>query len=105
MVFKKLIKKIKSIKISNSSKSNKKVSNKKSKLTLKKTAKQKYPNRFLKFYHLNRDRLIEERKSIYSEKKKKGICVRCNRKSVSGIVFCKYHQKKQKGYNKKARNK
>lgn len=72
---------------------------------LTKKGDKKYSNRFLKHYYLNQDRLNKERRSSYSERKAKGICVRCKRKAVSGIVFCKYHQKMQKGYNKKARKK
>ena len=65
----------------------------------------KYANRFLKFYHTNKDKLLKERKSSYHEKKKNGICVRCNRKALEGIIFCDYHQQKQVGYNKQARTK
>ncbi|PIN73923.1 hypothetical protein COV20_02300 [Candidatus Woesearchaeota archaeon CG10_big_fil_rev_8_21_14_0_10_45_16] len=71
---------------------------------LNRLRKHKYPNRFLKFYHLNKKRLNNERRSLYDEKRKKGICVRCNDKAVSGIVFCSYHQKKQKKYNRIARS-
>ena len=71
---------------------------------LKKLKKEKkYPNRFLKHYYLNQEKLNKERRSSYSERKKAGICVRCKEKAVSGIVFCEFHQKLQKGYNKKAR--
>lgn len=63
-----------------------------------------YPNRFVKFYHLNKGRLSKERRSGYHERRKSGVCVRCRRKSVQGIVFCEYHQQKQKEYNQKARN-
>ena len=66
---------------------------------------EQYPNRFLKFYHHNKDRLLKERKSLYHEKKLKGVCVRCNRQALAGIVFCEYHQQKQVGYNKQARTK
>ena len=66
---------------------------------------QKYSNRFLKFYPTNKGRLLKERKSLYSEKKKNGICVRCNAKALEGIIFCDYHQQKQVGYNKQARSK
>jgi len=62
-----------------------------------------YPNRFIKFYHLNKKRIISERHQTYAEKKQKGICVRCNKPVVLGIIFCEYHQMKQKGYNEKAR--
>ena len=75
---------------------------KKSKLSIFKK-KTEYPNRFLKFYHVNKSRLNKERRGSYSEHKSRGICVRCSKKSLSKIVFCSYHQQKQKGYNKKAR--
>ncbi len=65
----------------------------------------KYPNRFVKFYHLNKEKLNKERRGGYSSRRKDGICVRCKRKVVPGIVFCEYHQEKQKEYNKKARGK
>ena len=64
-----------------------------------------YDNRFQKFYHLNKKRLNLGRRSSYSGKKKSGICVRCKRRVVPGIVFCEYHRKKQKEYNRKARSK
>jgi len=67
--------------------------------------KKKYPNRFLKFYHQNKKQLNQERRSSYLEKKKEGLCTRCKRKAVSGIVFCEYHQQKQQQYNKNAREK
>ena len=72
---------------------------------LKNKKAKKYPNRFLKFYYENQNRLNKERRSTYSEKKKAGICVRCNKKALSGIVFCEDHKKMQKNYNKKARSK
>ena len=72
---------------------------------IKGESKEEYSNRFLKFYHQNKKRLKKERKSAYHTKKKQGICVRCNKKAESGIVFCAYHKGKQKGYNKKARGK
>ena len=64
---------------------------------------QDYPNRFLKFYHGNKRRLLKERKNSYYEKRKNGICVRCNRKVVPSIIFCSYHQQRQVEYNQKAR--
>ncbi len=64
-----------------------------------------YPNRFVKFYHLNKKRLQKERNSIYFRKKEQGICVRCHRKASEGIIFCEYHQQKQIEYNKQARSK
>lgn len=72
---------------------------------LRKKEEKKYSNRFLKFYYENQNRLNKERRSTYSEKKKAGICVRCNKKALSGIVFCNHHKKLQKNYNKKARSK
>ncbi len=62
-----------------------------------------YANRFLKFYYLNKERLSTERRSSYAERKSKGICVRCSRPVVGDIVFCAYHQEKQKVYNRSAR--
>jgi len=64
-----------------------------------------YDNRFLKFYHINKKRLNKERRSKYQIHKEKGLCVRCSKPSIEGIVFCDYHQSKQKGYNAKARAK
>lgn len=64
-----------------------------------------YDNRFVKFYHLNKKRLNKERRGSYKSKSKKGLCVRCSRKAVEGIVFCKYHRARQKEYNAKARAK
>ncbi len=105
MVFKRLFARIKKKKEERKKiKTDKKVSKSKSKK--KKSADNDgYSNRFLKFYHLNKKRLNKERRGTYSDKKKKGICVRCNQTAVSGIVFCKVHQEMQKGYNKKARSK
>ncbi len=69
-----------------------------------KSSKKTYPNRFLKFYHENKSRVNKTRRSKYTEHRKAGLCVRCNKKAVSGIVFCSYHQQKQNKYNKKARS-
>lgn len=66
--------------------------------------KKEYHNRFLKFYHLNKKKLNKERRTSYAERKKNGICTRCKKKALSGIVFCKYHQQRQKEYNLKARS-
>ena len=70
---------------------------------LSRLRKKDYPNRFVKFYHENRKRLIKERRSLYKDKKESGICVRCNKKALKSIVFCRYHQERQKEYNRKAR--
>lgn len=70
-----------------------------------KSADKNYANRFVKFYHLNKERLNKERRSGYDGRREKGICVRCRQKAMPGIVFCEYHQSKQKEYNAKARGK
>jgi len=75
------------------------------KIKRKDKEKKEYPNRFLKFYHLNKKRLNKYRRGSYKKKKRLGLCVRCSNKIVPGIVFCSYHQRKQKEYNKKARQK
>lgn len=64
---------------------------------------QTYANRFLKFYYRNHKRLIKERRSLYKDKRKKGICVRCTQQVIPRIIFCPYHRQKQQGYNHKAR--
>ena len=69
-----------------------------------KSSKKAYPNRFLKFYHENKGRVNKNRRSMYTEHRKAGLCVRCTKKSAPGIVFCSYHQQKQNKYNKKARS-
>ena len=66
---------------------------------------EEHSNRFLKFYHNNKGRLLKERKSLYYQKKQKGLCVRCNKKVLQDIIFCEYHQQKQVTYNKVARQK
>ncbi len=71
----------------------------------KKLTDKKYSNRHLKFYHENKNRLIKERQNKYHQKRKFGVCVRCKKQVVPGIVFCEYHQNKQKEYNQKARRK
>jgi coenzyme F420-reducing hydrogenase beta subunit len=63
-----------------------------------------YPNRFLKHYYSNQKKVLKERKSKYDNKRKKGICVRCDRQAIKGIVLCEYHKKQRDKYNKKARN-
>jgi len=67
--------------------------------------KLEYENRFMKFYYLNQNRLNKERRGSYGSRRKSGICVRCKRPAVKGIVFCEYHQEKQREYNQKARGK
>lgn len=67
--------------------------------------KREYPNRFLKFYYLNKKRLIAERRQAYHAKRETGICVRCHQPSLPEIIFCSYHQECHKKYNLKARSK
>ena len=74
------------------------------KLLEKLRIKKRAPNRFLRFYYHNKRRLLRERKGEYYNKKKEGICVRCSKPIVKGIIFCLYHQEKQKGYNTKSRH-
>ena len=104
MVFKKLFGKLASLKRSPKVASTKKT---KKKSTPEKGAKKttEFENRFQKFYHLNKKRLNKERRGLYTKRSKKGICVRCKKKVVKGIVFCTYHKAKQKEYNAKARAK
>ena len=61
----------------------------------------RFKNRFQKFYHLNKDRINKARRSLYKDKKKEGTCVRCERKALSDINFCRYHREKQRDYNSK----
>lgn len=107
-MFKKLLKKLtgkEDTKKSPKRKTNKKKTAKKGTRAKAKTTKTKFENRFQKFYHLNKTRLNKERRGSYKTKAKKGKCVRCKLKAKPGIVFCDYHQKKQKDYNAKARKK
>lgn len=69
-----------------------------------KSTKKAYPNRFLKFYHENKSRVNKNRRSMYTEHRKAGLCVRCSKRAASSIVFCVFHQQKQNKYNKKARS-
>lgn len=102
-MLKKLLKKITGKEETKKSRGRKKTSKTAKKGTI--TTKTKFENRFQKFYHLNKTRLNKERRGSYKTKAKKGTCVRCKRKAKPGIVFCDYHQKKQKEYNAKARKK
>tara|TARA_Y100000310_G_scaffold340641_1_gene437157 strand:- start:69 stop:383 length:315 start_codon:yes stop_codon:yes gene_type:complete len=102
MVIKKIFGKLRSFR-----KTEKKVKVQKKKKTKSKPKKisSEYKNRFHKFYHLHKKRLNKERRGLYKNRSKKGICVRCKKKVVRDIVFCKYHKAKQKEYNAKARKK
>jgi hypothetical protein len=50
-----------------------------------------FKDRFQKFYYEHRARLNEERRKLYIERKKKGLCVRCGKPAVKGSVFCRHH--------------
>ena|GEM_PF-2749505 len=107
LVFKELLQKLKKVQQAAASRTKKKTKKAKSKKTTKlksiNKSDQQLPNRFLKFYHNNKGRLLKERKSLYHDKKRNGICVRCSKKVLVGIIFCEYHQQKQVFYNKQAR--
>ena len=103
-MLKKILSKFREIKGKEKSKGSKKNS-KKSKSKSKKNSDSDYDNRFQKFYHLNKKRLNKERRGNYKNKSNSGICVRCKKRVVKGIVFCKFHQSKQKEYNLAARTK
>lgn len=60
-----------------------------------------FKDRFQKFYYQHRKRLNDERRKVYNAKKRKGICVRCNKKAIKGSVFCKEHREKSRQYNRK----
>ncbi|MBR9693210.1 hypothetical protein GOV07_04775 [Candidatus Woesearchaeota archaeon] len=53
-----------------------------------------YKDRFQKFYFSHRERLNDERRNAYDEKKRKGICVRCSDKAVRDSVFCRDHRER-----------
>jgi hypothetical protein len=61
----------------------------------------KFKDRFQKFYYLHRPDLNKFRRSSYSDKKKKGICVKCKKKSLSSSIFCAYHLNKSRIYNRR----
>lgn len=61
----------------------------------------KVKNRFQKFYYLHRPHLNTWRRSSYSDKKKKGICVKCKKKSLKTSIFCAYHLKMSRIYNRR----
>jgi hypothetical protein len=59
----------------------------------------KVKNRFQKFYYLHRPELNKFRRSSYTDKKKKGICVKCKKKALATSIFCSYHLRKSRVYN------
>jgi hypothetical protein len=59
----------------------------------------KFKDRFQKFYYEHRPDLNKSRRSTYSEKKKKGICVKCKKKALSSSIFCAAHLRKSRIYN------
>ena len=105
MVLKQLLSRAKSAIKTRQEKLQKTTKQKSRKTPVAKTTAEDAPNRFLKFYYANRKDLLRERKEAYYEKAKKGICVRCSEKAVSGIKYCTKHQAMQREYNRKAREK
>lgn len=61
----------------------------------------KFKDRFQKFYYLHRPDLNKFRRSTYSDKKRKGICVKCKKKALSSSIFCAYHLNKSRVYNRR----
>ena len=59
----------------------------------------RFKDRFQKFYYTHRPDLNKFRRSTYSTKKKKGICVKCQKKALSSSIFCAYHLRKSRIYN------
>jgi hypothetical protein len=59
----------------------------------------KFKDRFQKFYYLHRGDLNKFRRSTYEQKKKKGICVKCKKKSLSTSIFCAHHLNRSRVYN------
>ena len=72
-----------------------------SKIGVKKPTERRFKNRFQKFYYLHREGLNKERKALYFEKQKKGICVKCKKKAVKNSIFCKYHLEQSREYNRR----
>jgi hypothetical protein len=58
-------------------------------------------NRFQKFYYLHRPGINRFRRGTYEQKKRKGICVKCKKKSLSSSIFCSYHLRKSRIYNRR----
>ena len=58
-------------------------------------------NRFQKFYYLHRPAINTFRRSLYKDRKKKGICVKCTKKSLKTSIFCALHLRKSRVYNKR----
>lgn len=50
-----------------------------------------FKDRFERFYFKNRKRLNEERRVKYEDRRKRGVCVRCGKRS-GGKLFCKAHR-------------
>ena len=63
------------------------------------SVKKKFKDRFQKFYYLHRPDLNKSRRSTYTEKKKKGICVKCKKKALASSIFCAPHLRKSRIYN------
>jgi hypothetical protein len=59
----------------------------------------KFKDRFQKFYYYHRGDLNKFRRSTYQQKKKKGICVKCKKKSLASSIFCAFHLNRSRVYN------
>ena len=63
------------------------------------TVSKKFKDRFQKFYYYHRGDLNKFRRSSYQQKKKKGICVKCKKKSLASSIFCAFHLNRSRVYN------
>jgi hypothetical protein len=59
----------------------------------------RFKDRFQKFYYMHRPDLNKFRRSLYTDRKKKGVCVKCKKKSLASSIFCGYHLAKSRIYN------
>ncbi|MBR9693209.1 hypothetical protein GOV07_04770 [Candidatus Woesearchaeota archaeon] len=64
------------------------------------TAPGDFKDRFQKFYYEHRARLNDGRRILYEERKAKGLCVRCGKKTVQKSVFCRHHLDLSRQYNR-----
>ena len=61
----------------------------------------KFKDRFQKFYYFHRGSLNNFRRRSYKDKKKAGICVKCKKKSLASSIFCAFHLRKSRIYNRR----
>ncbi len=60
-----------------------------------------FKDRFQKFYFEHRERLNNERRRLYVERKQTGLCVRCGKNAMKNSVFCRHHLDMSRKYAKK----